>query len=45
MRSLQEIVAVPPSLSPQAMFCDRGAMEERKDRFVSIIYFMVHQQL
>ncbi|MFD1428422.1 hypothetical protein [Kroppenstedtia sanguinis] len=35
MRSLQEIVAVPPSSSPQAIFYDGGKWEERKVNFVS----------
>ncbi len=44
LRSLQEIVALPPSPSPQTIFCDGGPWEERKDCFVPIIHFMVHQQ-
>ncbi len=44
LRSLQEIVAVPPVPSPQAIFCDSGQWEERKNRFVPNIHLMVNQQ-
>ncbi|MGF7089126.1 hypothetical protein JOD24_003007 [Kroppenstedtia sanguinis] len=40
MRSLQEIVALPPSPSPQTIFCD-GAMERAKGRFLPILQLMV----
>ncbi|MGF7089339.1 hypothetical protein JOD24_003222 [Kroppenstedtia sanguinis] len=45
MRFLQEIVTVPPSPSPQAVFYDGGQWEERKGRFVPIIHLMVNPAL
>ncbi len=44
LRSLQEILAVPPALSPQAIFCDGdNGKSERLVLFPSPIYWLINR--